>query len=43
MEELFEDVDEDGEDCRRNKEMARQKKLTNVDAQLRVLKKRGRR
>ena len=39
VEELFEDVEKDAEERKRKEEEERQKKLANVDAQLRVLKK----
>ena len=39
VEELFKDVEEDEKERKRKEEEARQKKLANVDAQLRVLKK----
>ena len=39
MEELFKDMEKDAEERKRKEEEARQKKLANLDAQLRVLKK----
>ena len=39
VEELFADVEKDEEESKRKEEEERQKKLANVDAQLRVLKK----
>jgi hypothetical protein len=39
VEELFKDVEKDEEERKRKEEGARQKKLANLDAQLRVLKK----
>lgn len=39
VEELFKDVEEDEKERKRKEEEARRKKLANVDAQLRVLKK----
>ncbi len=39
VEELFADVEKDEEERKRNEEVARQKKLANLDAQLRVLKR----
>ncbi|MBD39680.1 MAG: hypothetical protein CMB11_04755 [Euryarchaeota archaeon] len=39
VEELFKDVEKDEEERKRKEEEARQKKLANLDAQLRVLKK----